>query len=113
MFQGITASYSQPHCLPRAISISVSVSPDLIVIPLDPLGCCKPSVFLLCNHLLQTGLVLDERWEDHEDVADVRNKVSEGAVEEDWRYLPSLNINMNPRYDWLGLAIYFLRVWSS
>ena len=71
-----------------------SVSSDLGVIPPDTLGRGEPSVLLLGYHGLQAGLVLDERGEDHEDIADVRNKVSEGAVEEHWRYLSCLNINM-------------------
>ena len=78
-----------------------SVAPDLVVIPPDTLGCGKPSVLLLSNHLLKAGLVLDQRREDEEDVADVRNKVSEGAVEEDRGDLSSLNVNMNPGYDGL------------
>ena len=83
----------------------LSVAPDLGVIPPDTLSCGKPSVLLLSNHLLKAGPVLDQRREDEEDVADVRNKVSEGAVEEGRGDLSSLNVNMNPGYDGLRLTI--------
>ena len=86
---------------------SILVASNFIVITSYTLSTGKPSVFLFSNHLLEAGFVFDQWRKDEKDVADIRNKVSEGAIEKDWRYLSSVDVNMNTRNDWLRLAINF------
>ena len=86
---------------------SILIASNFIVITSYTLSPGKPSVFLFSNHLLKTGFVFDEWREDEKDVADIRNKVSEGAIKKDWRDLSGVDVDMNTRNDRLRLAINF------